>query len=74
MKKLNNQQFVRQVMSKGSPLREAFVIEAIRKYCECILKMDPNEEEDSGNWTLLSPHAWREIAQEINQELKDQYG
>lgn len=59
-----NVQFVKRIMEYGSPLRQAFVIEAISKYAAACAKEDPKTFDCA--W--LSGAAWVQVAKEIDAE------
>ena len=65
VKREDNVQFVKRVMSTGSPLRQAFVLEAIKKYAEACAKEPASKFE---TW-WLSGEAWVQIAKEIESEF-----
>lgn len=65
-----NVAFVKRIMETGSPLRQAFVIEAIHRYADECFAAKP-EDFDS---QLLSGRAWHDMAREIKNECDDKYG
>ncbi len=67
LKRETNVQFVKRIMEYGSPLRQAFVIEAIAKYAEACAKADAKTFDCA--W--LSGDAWVQVAREIHAECKE---
>lgn len=65
-----NEQFIARIMSSGSPLAQAFVIEAVAKYATACAK-EPAETFDS---PLLHGAAWVAIAKEIRNEIEKRDG
>lgn len=66
-KQLTNVQFVKQFMESGSPLRQAFALEALAKYATACADVEP-ETFDS---PLLSGKAWHAVAVEARDALNE---
>jgi hypothetical protein len=71
--RLDNKQFVARLMdfSPRGGLAQVFVIEAIRAYCEAIVK---EPKPTSGGDGIVNLIAWYEVAQDIKRQCDAQYG
>jgi hypothetical protein len=65
-----NEQFVMRIMNTGSPLRQAFVIEAISQYADACAKAKPEDI----NAPFLNGAAWIQVARELKTEVDSKYG
>lgn len=65
-----NVQFVKRIMESGSPLRQAFVIEAISKYAAACAAANAATFDSP----FMNGAAWLQVAKEINAECEAQYG
>ena len=63
-----NVEFVTDLMSFGSPLRQVFILEAIASYAKHVAKSPALPDTD-----LLCGAAWKQIGEEINAELIERY-
>lgn len=71
--RLDNVQFVTRLMNfspKGG-LVQAFIIEAIRAYCEAIVKEPKPETDDHG---FISNIVWYELAVDVKRQCDEKYG
>lgn len=74
MKKKTNVQFVKHLMesSQYGVLTQAFVIEAVAKYAEAVIKEHTNKKTLDTN--LIHNKAWLGIANEVQKKINKQYG
>ena len=73
IKRLDNVQFLTRVMNfspKGG-LVQAFIVEAIRAYCEAIVKEPKPSETGDG---VISRVAWWELAADVKRQFDEKYG
>jgi hypothetical protein len=70
--RLSNVEFVHDMMSfsKYGSLSQVFVVEALRYYCEQVLKTAEPEDDPK---SMFSPLAWYKIAEEIQEKLVENY-
>lgn len=68
-KRETNVQFVKRIMEYGSPLRQAFVIEAISKYAAACAKEDAKTFDSP----FLHGASWVQVAKEIDAELVERF-
>lgn len=73
MRRKSNTAFVKQLMefSPYGALAQLFIIDAITKHAELMSQMDADAAEKSGNWGLISPHAWKAVATDIKRQLDE---
>lgn len=69
LKRETNVQFVKRIMEYGSPLRQAFVIEAIEKYAIACAR----EKAETFDCAWLSGAAWVQVAKEIRDECAEKH-
>lgn len=69
LKRMTNTEFVVHVMEHGSPLRQAFIIEAISKYAKAVAASTPEKLDTP----FVSGAAWHKVAQEIHALCEAQY-
>jgi hypothetical protein len=70
---INNEEFLKRVMSfsKFGAIIQPFIIEAIRAYCEAIVKAGKPEND---SFAFISPVLWYEIAVDVKKQFDKQYG
>ena len=61
----SNDEFVRDLMRFGNPMKQLVIMEAIRRYADECAKMDP-ETCTEGIWNFISPEGWKAAALEIS--------
>lgn len=66
----DNEQFVADLMAFGNPLKQVFIMEAIRRYANECAAMDPAEFDNA----LLSGAAWVGVAKEIKAAMDARLG
>lgn len=64
-----NVQFVKRIMEYGSPLRQAFVIEAISKYAKACAKEDAKVFDSP----FLHGASWKQVAVEIEAMMVERF-
>lgn len=70
--KQNNKQFINTLMltSIHGMLMEVFIIEAIRFYCEQVLK-NPEPMDDTSQ--MINPRLWWHVAEEANSRIIERF-
>jgi len=69
LKRMTNTEFVVHVMEYGSPLRQAFIIDAICKVAKAVAAATPEKLDTS----FVSGASWHKVAQEIDALCEAQY-
>ena len=69
---MNNVEFVTHVMNSGSPMNQLFVLDALLKWSEYIVK---NEKEvlDSLKGTMIYGPAWVESAKHVQAKFEERH-
>lgn len=79
-KQEDNVKFIKRIMteSTNSPLMQGFIIDAITKQANAVVKAGPVKlaEQMAGNGSAgwFSPQAWYNVAKELKEELDLKYG
>lgn len=67
---MSNEDFIRDLMRFGNPLKQAVIMEAVRRYAEELAtKFDPSAQE-GGVWNFIHPEAWKACGVEIHQAFE----
>lgn len=72
MKRKTNVEFVTSIMehSNYGAVKQAFIISALDEYSRQVLE----DKIDMDEHSIIPPNLWQSIAQEVTNELIEQYG
>lgn len=70
----SNDEFVRDLMRFGDPMKQLIIMEAIGRYAKDITENFDAETAESGIWNIINPVAWKRAAGEIHQAMETRNG
>lgn len=70
----SNEDFVRDLMRFGNPLKQAVIMEAIQRYAKEVAETFDPAKAEGGVWNLIHPESWKAAATEIHQACEKRLG